>query len=167
MSILPLCLDNILKSQLRVFFLWLLHYYEPCGPFSVPADIACGIFCLREGIMRQNDKRKIRKWIFFPGLWVEALELTGRILAETISLGECSMSEQGLEPRTRWGPFKSGIRDLMGSKEHWNTDVSTGGGTYFVHLLHPANKRRKSRSSDRFYFLGLKNHCGRWLQPGN
>ena len=23
----------------------------------------------------------------------------------------------------------------------------------------------KSGSSDRFYFLGLQNHCGRWLQP--
>ena len=22
-------------------------------------------------------------------------------------------------------------------------------------------------TSDRFYFLGLQNHCGRWLQPQN
>ena len=28
-----------------------------------------------------------------------------------------------------------------------------------------ANRRGKSRSSDRFYFLGLLHHCGRWLQP--
>ena len=28
-----------------------------------------------------------------------------------------------------------------------------------------ANKRRKSGSSDRFYFLGISNHCGQWLQP--
>ena len=27
--------------------------------------------------------------------------------------------------------------------------------------------REKSRSSDRFYFLGLQNHCGLWLQPWN
>ena len=25
----------------------------------------------------------------------------------------------------------------------------------------------KSGSSDRFYFLGLQNHCGWWLQPWN
>ena len=29
------------------------------------------------------------------------------------------------------------------------------------------NRRGKSGSSDRFYFLGLQNHCGRWLQPWN
>ena len=28
-----------------------------------------------------------------------------------------------------------------------------------------ANRRRKSGSSDRFYFLGLQNHCRWWLQP--
>ena len=28
-----------------------------------------------------------------------------------------------------------------------------------------ANRSGKSRSSDRLYFLGLLNHCGRWLQP--
>ena len=34
---------------------------------------------------------------------------------------------------------------------------------------HPlmANKRGESGNSDRFYFLGLKNHCGWWLQPWN
>ena len=26
---------------------------------------------------------------------------------------------------------------------------------------------RKSRNSGRFYFLGLQNHCGWWLQPWN
>ena len=30
-----------------------------------------------------------------------------------------------------------------------------------------ANKRGRSRSIDRFYFLGLQNRCGRWLQPQN
>ena len=25
----------------------------------------------------------------------------------------------------------------------------------------------KSRNSDRFYFIGLQNHCGWWLQPWN
>ena len=30
-----------------------------------------------------------------------------------------------------------------------------------------ASRREKSGSSDRFYFLGLQNHCGQWLQPWN
>ena len=30
-----------------------------------------------------------------------------------------------------------------------------------------ANRRGKDRSSDRFYFLGLQNHRGQWLYPGN
>ena len=30
-----------------------------------------------------------------------------------------------------------------------------------------ANRRRKSGSSDKFYFLGLQNHCRWWLQPWN
>ena len=30
-----------------------------------------------------------------------------------------------------------------------------------------ANRRGKSGSNDRFYFFGLKNHCGWWLQPKN
>ena len=28
-----------------------------------------------------------------------------------------------------------------------------------------ASRRGKSGNSDRFYFLGLQNHCGQWLQP--
>ena len=30
-----------------------------------------------------------------------------------------------------------------------------------------ANRREKSGNYDRFYFLGLQNHCGWWLQPQN
>ena len=29
------------------------------------------------------------------------------------------------------------------------------------------NRWGKNRHSDRFYFLGLQNHCGQWLQPWN
>ena len=28
-----------------------------------------------------------------------------------------------------------------------------------------SNRRGKTRNSDRFYFLGLQNHCGHWLYP--
>ena len=30
-----------------------------------------------------------------------------------------------------------------------------------------ANRRGKNGNSDRFYFLGLQNHCRCWLQPWN
>ena len=30
-----------------------------------------------------------------------------------------------------------------------------------------ANRWEKSENNDRFYLLGLQNHCGRWLQPWN
>ena len=30
-----------------------------------------------------------------------------------------------------------------------------------------ANRREKSGNIDRFYFPGLQNHCGQWLQPQN
>ena len=30
-----------------------------------------------------------------------------------------------------------------------------------------ANRKGKSGNSDRFYFLGLQNHCALWLQPWN
>ena len=30
-----------------------------------------------------------------------------------------------------------------------------------------ANRWGKNGNSDRFYFLGLQNHCGRWLQSWN
>ena len=30
-----------------------------------------------------------------------------------------------------------------------------------------ANRRENNENSDRFYFLGLQNHCRWWLQPWN
>ena len=38
-------------------------------------------------------------------------------------------------------------------------------GIWFYHFM--ACRRGKSGSSDRFYFLGLQNHCRWWLQPWN
>ena len=38
-------------------------------------------------------------------------------------------------------------------------------GIWSHHFM--ANRRGKSRDSDRFYFLGLQNHCGWWLYPWN
>ena len=38
--------------------------------------------------------------------------------------------------------------------------------TFYQYII-TANRWWKSGSSDRFYFLGLQNHCGWWLQPWN
>ena len=38
---------------------------------------------------------------------------------------------------------------------------------HLVLSLHANINRGKSGSNNTFYFLGLQNHCGWWLQPGN
>ena len=38
-------------------------------------------------------------------------------------------------------------------------------GIWSHHFM--ANRWGNKRNGDRFYFLGLQNHCGRWLQPWN
>ena len=38
-------------------------------------------------------------------------------------------------------------------------------GIWSHHFM--ANWKGKSGSSNRFYFLGIQNHCGQWLQPWN
>ena len=38
---------------------------------------------------------------------------------------------------------------------------------HLVPYIFMANRWGKSGNSDRFYFLGLWNHCGQWLQPWN
>ena len=38
---------------------------------------------------------------------------------------------------------------------------------HLVPYIFMANRWGKSGNSDRFYFLGLRNHCGQWLQPWN
>ena len=38
-------------------------------------------------------------------------------------------------------------------------------GIWSHHIM--ASRWGKSGNSDRFYFLGLQNHCGLWLQPWN
>ena len=40
-------------------------------------------------------------------------------------------------------------------KKTTTTMIMTSGSHHFM-----ANRMRKSEISDRFYFLGLKNHCG-------
>ena len=58
-----------------------------------------------------------------------------------------------------------------GERGEWKSWFKTQGsknedhGIWFHHFI--ANRRGKSENSDRFYFLGLKNHCGWWLQSWN
>ena len=48
----------------------------------------------------------------------------------------------------------------------WNSIFKKLRSWYPVHHF-MANRKGKSRNSDRFYFLGLQNHCEWWLQPWN
>ena len=60
---------------------------------------------------------------------------------------------------------------LMRVKEEWKSwlkiqlSKNWDHGNWSHHFM--ANRWVKSGSSDRFYFLGLQNHCGQWLQPWN
>ena len=57
-------------------------------------------------------------------------------------------------------PLDEGERRMK--KLAWNSTLKKLRSWHPVHHF-MANRRGKSRSSDRFYFLGLQNHCGRWL----
>ena len=58
-----------------------------------------------------------------------------------------------------------------GERGEWKSWLKTqhskekGHGIWYHHFI--ANRRGKSGSSDRFYFLGLRHHCGQWLQLWN
>ena len=48
---------------------------------------------------------------------------------------------------------------------HTHTHTHKDHGIQSYHLM--ANRWGKSGNGDRFYFLGLQNHCGWWVQPWN
>ena len=56
-----------------------------------------------------------------------------------------------------------------GERREWKSWLKTqhseneDHGIWSHHFM--ANRWRKSSNRDRFYFLGLQNHCGWWLQP--
>ena len=63
--------------------------------------------------------------------------------------------------RTSWWRWKKRVKELA-----WNsTSENQDPGIWSHHSM--ANKRGKSGSSDRFYFIGLQNHCRQSLQPGS
>ena len=57
-------------------------------------------------------------------------------------------------------PLDEGERRMK--KLAWNSAFKKLRSWHLVHHF-VANRRGKSGNSDRFYFLGLQNHCGRWL----
>ena len=54
------------------------------------------------------------------------------------------------------GEWKSWFKTALEKRRSW-------------HLVHHfvADRWGKNGSNGRFYFLGLQNHCGQWLQPWN
>ena len=88
-----------------------------------------------------------------------------------VSWESCMQNKkQGLESN---GRKQRGTKEPLdeGQREEWKNWLKT---------QHPKNKRswypvpslpgkqmEKSGNSDRLYFLGLQNHCGWGLQPGN
>ena len=67
----------------------------------------------------------------------------------------------------KWGgtkePLDEGERGDLKSWLKTQHSKNEDHGIWSHHFL--ANRRGKSGSSDRFYFIGLQNHCGWWLQP--
>ena len=64
-----------------------------------------------------------------------------------------------------------GTKELLdeGARKGWKSWLKTqqskneDHGNQFHHFI--ANRRGKTENSNRFYFLGLQNHCRWWLQP--
>ena len=63
--------------------------------------------------------------------------------------------------KASWWGWKRRVKKLAWSLTLKNKDD----GIWSNHFM--ANRRGKSRNSDNFYFLGLQNHCGQWLQQWN
>ena len=61
--------------------------------------------------------------------------------------------------RASWWGWKRRVKSWLKTQPSKNKDH----GNWSHHFM--ANQWGNSGSSDRFYFLGLQNHCGWWLQP--
>ena len=59
---------------------------------------------------------------------------------------------------------KTGLKLNIQKIKIWS-EWRLASGIWSHHIM--ANRRGRSRSSDRFYFLGFLNHCRWWLQPWN
>ena len=63
--------------------------------------------------------------------------------------------------RTSWRKWNNGVKSWLKSQHSKNEDH----GIWSHHFM--TNRWGNNGNSDRLYFLGLKNHCGWWLQPWN
>ena len=90
------------------------------------------------------------------------------------------MAESGFEPRFVWPQslwYHSDGRKWRGNKKsldegergEWKIWIETFKKLRSWHLVQSLHGKNmgKSGNSDRFYFLGLQNHCRWWLQPWN
>ena len=76
---------------------------------------------------------------------------------DTILVSESKKELKNLLMRVKEGSEKPGLK--------LNIQKTQDYGIYSYNCM--ANRRGKNRSNDKFYFLGLQNHCRRWLRPWN
>ena len=69
------------------------------------------------------------------------------------------MVESEEELKSFW--WKKGVEKLGWNSQH---SKNYDQGIWFHHFM---AQRKKSGSTDRFFFLGFQNHYGWWLQPWN
>ena len=67
----------------------------------------------------------------------------------------------GRKGRDCWCGWKRRVKKLA-----WNSTFKNLRSWHLVPSLHSKWKGKRG-GSDRFYFHGLQNHCGQWLQPWN
>ena len=80
-----------------------------------------------------------------------------RYADDTTLMAESEEELKSLFMKVKKQSEKAGLK--LSIKKCWDL------GIWSHHFM--ANRRGKSESSDRFYFLGLQYHCGQWLQPWN
>ena len=78
-----------------------------------------------------------------------------RYADDTILMAESKKEPKSLLMRVKEESEKAGLKLNISKNEVY--------GIWSHHFME--NRRGKSGSSDRFYFLGLQNHCRWWLQP--
>ena len=90
---------------------------------------------------------------------IAARKINNLIYADNITLVAESKEElKSLLMKVKEESEKAGLKFNI-----QKTKIMASSPTY--HFM--ANRWRNNGNSDRLYFLGLQNHCGRWLQPWN
>ena len=98
-----------------------------------------------------------RWWIFTEGEMKWHTEKSNlRYADDTILMAESEEELKSLSMSVKKESEKAGLKLNVQKLRSWHLVLS---------LM--ASRRRQSRSSDKFSFLGLQNHWGWWLQPWN